>query len=172
MVSRDAGECQRKCAELKNNFAATAAGMETDTSLEFQKSKDEALKGHGSRSGKGVRTSGTAIISDREIDREGTTHFKPKDTAGEEEDDDEPDFFGDPVNVTGKTAAGKKDAKKDPAEDWSVDEQKALEAAMAEFKTSKLDVKEKWKAIADRVPGRTDKDCVKRVKHIQSMLKK
>jgi hypothetical protein len=32
--------------------------------------------------------------------------------------------------------------------------QKALEAAMAEFKTSTLDPKEKWKAIAERVPGR------------------
>ena len=46
-----------------------------DQSVRLQ---EEAAKGHGSRSGKGVRTTGTAIISNREIDREGTTHFKPK----------------------------------------------------------------------------------------------
>ena len=44
--------------------------------------QEEAAKGHGSRSGKGVRTTGTAIISNREIDREGTTHFKPKVKSG------------------------------------------------------------------------------------------
>lgn len=32
--------------------------------------------------------------------------------------------------------------------------QRALQAAMGEFKTSTLESKEKWKAIAEKVPGR------------------
>jgi len=150
MVTRSSEECQRKCNELKNNFSANAAGMTADAQLEFARSKEEALKGHGSRSGKGTRTSGTAVVADREVGREGTTHFSKDASKGDNE---------------------RKEETKGGAEDWSAEEQKALEAAMAEFKSSTLDVKEKWKAIAERVPGRTDKECIRRVKHIQSMLK-
>jgi hypothetical protein len=45
-----------------------------------------------------------------------------------------------------------------------------LEAAMAELKSAQMDPKEKWKAIAERVPEKSDKECIKRVKEIKALL--
>lgn len=44
MTTRSAAECQRKCAEMKTNFSASANGMQTDVQLEFERSKAEAAK--------------------------------------------------------------------------------------------------------------------------------
>jgi hypothetical protein len=33
MTTRSAAECQRKCAEMKTNFAAAANGMSTDAQV-------------------------------------------------------------------------------------------------------------------------------------------
>ena len=33
MTTRSAAECQRKCAEMKNNFSASANGMTTDAQV-------------------------------------------------------------------------------------------------------------------------------------------
>jgi len=78
MPTRSAAECQRKCAEMKTNFSASATGMTTDTQLEFERSKAEAAKGHGSRSGSGKSVSGTSINAEREVGREGMTYAVPK----------------------------------------------------------------------------------------------
>jgi hypothetical protein len=53
---------------------------------------------------------------------------------------------------------------------WCAHTQRALEAAMAELKSAQMDPKEKWKAIAEKVPGKTDKECIKRVKEIKALL--
>jgi len=45
--------------------------MKNDGQLEFERSKAEAAKGHGSRSGNGKSVSGTSINADREVGREG-----------------------------------------------------------------------------------------------------
>lgn len=144
IVSRSAAECQRKCAELKSNFSADAAGMSVNAQLEFERSKAEAGKGHGSRSGAGKKTSGTSVTSVREDGRDAAAQLKEMQLDG---------------------AAGGE-------EEWTGEQQRALEAAMAHHKSSTLDPKEKWKAIAEMVPGKTDKECIKRVKEIKAMLQK
>lgn len=196
MTTRSAAECQRKCAEMKTNFAAAANGMTTDAQVEFERSKAEAAKGHGSRSGAGKKVSGTSINAEREVGREGITYAVPKEPAA--------GAGGKAASAKAKATGSKpkhaaltaQEAKKDedewaaafsrddeeeatppappePAKDpneWTSEQQRALEAAMAEFKASPLEPKEKWKAIAERVPGRTDKECIKRVKEIKALL--
>lgn len=227
VTTRSAAECQRKCAEMKSNFSAQANGMTADAAVEFERSKAEAAKGHGSRSGTGKKVSGTSINSDREVGREGITHAVPKgqqqgqgnekekdrqqavkpvhveevkkktgskpkhkalsqSAAKQDEDEWAAAFNGDnddkdaDASTDGGAANAQTDARShttdaeprgsdaataaeapkdsDPNE-WTSEQQRALEKAMAEFKAAALDPKEKWKAIAERVPGRTDKVC-------------
>ncbi|EKX43149.1 hypothetical protein GUITHDRAFT_73325 [Guillardia theta CCMP2712] len=73
-------------------------------------------------------------------------------------------------NFSANAAGMSVDADPAAESDWSVEQQRALEAAMAEFKSSTLEAKEKWKAIAEKVPGKSDKDCIRRVKEIKAML--
>jgi len=144
IVSRSPQECQRKCAELKNNFAADAAGMTVDPKLEFERTKAEAAKGHGARSGTGKKVSGTSVNTVREEGRDAAAALEAT-----------------KLETDAATA--------DPKE-WSLEQQSALEAAMAEFKGADLDPKERFKKIAERVPGKTDKECIKRVKEIKALL--
>lgn len=143
IVSRTAQECQRKCAELKTNFSADAAGMKTDAQVEFARAQAEAAKGHGSRSGTGKKTSGTSVTSVREDGRDAQAVLQEAQMGG------------------GEAAGG---------DEWSHEQQQALEAAMKHHKSSTLEAKEKWKAIAEMVPGKTDKECIKRLKEIKAML--
>mmetsp|Transcript_62391 Transcript_62391/g.146605 ORF Transcript_62391/g.146605 Transcript_62391/m.146605 type:complete len:502 (+) Transcript_62391:3-1508(+) len=165
--SRSDAECQRKCGELKNNFAASAAGMASDEKLEFERARKEAAKGHGSRSGAGKKTSGTSVTVDREIGREGYTASELKEMESKEMQKKEGEAEGED---TEKKEAQEKKEKKEGGDKWSTDQQRALEAAILEFKTSTLEAKQKWKAIAELVPGKSDKECIRRFKEIKAML--
>lgn len=51
---------------------------------------------------------------------------------------------------------------------WTADEQKLLEQAL---KTYPVNTPERWEKIAEAVPGRSKKDCVKRYKELVEMVK-
>ncbi|KAK8805396.1 hypothetical protein WA158_002052 [Blastocystis sp. Blastoise] len=55
-------------------------------------------------------------------------------------------------------------------EGWTGEQQRALEAAMKKYPAT-MDKNERWKLIAEAVPGKTKKDCVQRVKSIISQMK-
>lgn len=57
-----------------------------------------------------------------------------------------------------------------PAE-WSVEQQKALEAALQKHPAT-LDKNERWRLIADDVPGKTKSECVARFKHLREQVSK
>jgi len=51
---------------------------------------------------------------------------------------------------------------------WTTEEQKLLEQAL---KTYPVNTPERWEKIAEAVPGRTKKDCMKRYKELVEMVK-
>lgn len=54
---------------------------------------------------------------------------------------------------------------------WSNEQQKQLEAGMREFPGS-IPVKERWIKIAEKVDGKTPKECYERFKEIVALVKK
>lgn len=52
---------------------------------------------------------------------------------------------------------------------WTLDQQKALEAALREFPAT-LEKNERWKCIADKVGGKSRKQCVERFKWVKAQL--
>jgi len=61
---------------------------------------------------------------------------------------------------------------KDKAEcHWSPNQQKALEVALSEFPSS-MQPKDRWNAIANKVPGKSAKDCLCRFKEIREAIMK
>jgi len=58
----------------------------------------------------------------------------------------------------------------DPAE-WSAEQQAALESALQKFPAT-LDKNERWKLIAEEVPGKKKAECVERFKWIRAQVKK
>ncbi|EQC26564.1 hypothetical protein SDRG_15594 [Saprolegnia diclina VS20] len=56
-------------------------------------------------------------------------------------------------------------------EDWSVDQQHALDAALKQFPVGCLDTKPRWEAIAACVPHKSLSDCVKRFKYLTALVK-
>ena len=69
-----------------------------------------------------------------------------------------------------KLQAAAQVGEEEGGEEWTHEQQQALEAAMKHHKSSTLEAKEKWKAIAEMVPGKSDKECIKRLKEIKAML--
>jgi DnaJ family protein C protein 2 len=64
-----------------------------------------------------------------------------------------------------------KDAPKEGEEvAWTQDQQQALEKALREFPSS-LDPKERWTKIAEKVPGKTKKQCLDRFKELRDAVK-
>merc|ERR1712113_1228818 len=58
-------------------------------------------------------------------------------------------------------------------EDWTDDEQRSLEAAMQRYPASSgMGKKERWKAIAGEVKGRSFKEVIARVKFLKSQAMK
>lgn len=57
------------------------------------------------------------------------------------------------------------------AAEWSADQQKALETALQKFPAT-LDKNERWKLVAEEVPGKSKKECVERFKFIREQMKK
>lgn len=53
---------------------------------------------------------------------------------------------------------------------WSVEQQKQLEDGMREFPGT-IPVKERWIKIAEKVDGKSAKECYERFKEICAMLK-
>lgn len=51
---------------------------------------------------------------------------------------------------------------------WTTEEQKLLEQAL---KTYPVNTPERWEKIAEAVPGRTKKDCMRRYKELVEMVK-
>eukprot|EP00929_Paragymnodinium_shiwhaense_P039741 TRINITY_DN2083_c0_g1_i1.p1 TRINITY_DN2083_c0_g1~~TRINITY_DN2083_c0_g1_i1.p1 ORF type:complete len:663 (-),score=268.28 TRINITY_DN2083_c0_g1_i1:210-2198(-) len=62
-------------------------------------------------------------------------------------------------------------AEKPASEEWSAEQQKALETALQKHPAT-LDKNERWRLIADDVPGKTKAQCVERFKWIREQLKK
>merc|ERR1712232_368181 len=60
-------------------------------------------------------------------------------------------------------------ASETSSEEWSVDQQKALETALQKHPAS-LDNNERWRLIAADVPGKTKAQCVERFKFLREQL--
>jgi len=76
----------------------------------------------------------------------------------------------------GKAPAPKEAAKEAPKEapkedDWTQEQQKQLELALREFPAS-MEAQERWTKIAEKVPGKTKKQCVDRFKQLRDAIKK
>ena len=58
-------------------------------------------------------------------------------------------------------------------EEWSSEQQTALETALREVKKADCEKqgKDRWEEIAARVKGKTRKECIQRFKHIRQMIK-
>jgi len=61
--------------------------------------------------------------------------------------------------------------EKAPAAEWTAEQQKQLEAAMAKHRAVE-DVKEKWKLIAEEVTGKNKSECFARFKFLREQLSK
>lgn len=59
----------------------------------------------------------------------------------------------------------------DAASEWSAEQQKSLEAALQKHPAT-LDKNERWRLIAEEVPGKTKAQCVERFKHLREQLTK
>jgi DnaJ homolog subfamily C member 2 len=70
-----------------------------------------------------------------------------------------------------KDSATASTASKPEEENWSEEQQKALEGALKKFPSS-LPANERWTNIAGEVQGKTKKQCVDRYKYLSSLIKK
>jgi len=64
----------------------------------------------------------------------------------------------------------KEEVSKEDPENWSEEQQKALENALKKFPSS-LPANERWAKIGQEVSGKTKKQCVDRYKHIAQLIK-
>lgn len=54
---------------------------------------------------------------------------------------------------------------------WSAAQQAALQKALRDFPAS-MDKNERWKSIADAVPGKSKKECIARFKEVREAVMK
>lgn len=71
---------------------------------------------------------------------------------------------------TPKASANDDDAVDDNPGAWSAEQDQQLQACLAKYPAS-IDKNERWSKIAEEVPGKSKKDCVKRFKTIRDALK-
>jgi len=75
----------------------------------------------------------------------------------------------DPAPAGDAVAAAKAAAASANSTEWTPEQQKQLEAAMAKYPAS-MDKKARWTSIAAAVDGKKAKECVARVKEIRAQL--
>jgi len=73
--------------------------------------------------------------------------------------------------VTNSSSPAVAAAPSEDPQDWSSDEQKALEVALQKYPAS-LDKNERWRSIAEDVPGKTKAQCVERFKFLRAQVTK
>ncbi|KAF4673424.1 DnaJ (Hsp40), sub C, member 2 [Perkinsus chesapeaki] len=89
----------------------------------------------------------------------------------EEEQQTEKAPSSPPTPPPAPVAAERKVEPASSPEDWTPAQQKALEKGLATHPAS-LGANERWKRIADDVPGKTKKECVARFKYIRELVAK
>lgn len=72
---------------------------------------------------------------------------------------------------SGSKAASEKESSDSTLADWSEEQDKQLQEGLSKFPSS-MEKNERWKAIANRVTGKSKKECVQRFKAIREALKK
>ena len=58
------------------------------------------------------------------------------------------------------------------SQDWSQEQQKALEKGLVSYPNGSYPAAERWEKIAEVVPDKTAKECLKQFKNLCAMLKK
>lgn len=74
-------------------------------------------------------------------------------------------------NIEGKPDTKADEAKAADEAEWSGEQQRALEQALQKYPSS-LDKNERWRLIADDVPGKSKAQCVDRFKFLRQQLSK
>jgi len=75
----------------------------------------------------------------------------------------------EPVKKPEFDPASREEASAAPAADWSTEQQQALEVALKRHPAS-LEKNERWKLIAEDVPGKKKTECVERFKFLREQL--
>lgn len=77
----------------------------------------------------------------------------------------------DPSSISNANSITTNVANSTTEDNWSEEQQKALESALKKFPSS-LPANERWTNIAGEVEGKTKKQCVDRYKYLSSLIKK
>jgi len=93
-----------------------------------------------------------------------------KKPVDEQEEDQSQAQLSSQVKVKVKTKGGKGDSMdRLKVENWSADEQKALESALQLYPKG---ASERWEKISATIPGRTKEECMQRFKYVADLVKK
>mmetsp|Transcript_28171 Transcript_28171/g.65104 ORF Transcript_28171/g.65104 Transcript_28171/m.65104 type:complete len:638 (-) Transcript_28171:141-2054(-) len=103
-----------------------------------------------------------------------TYQAKPKQAAQAEPNSAAMEPPASKAKPAAKAAPAKEELAADAegsAESWSAEQQKSLEAALQKYPAS-MDKNERWRLIAEEVPGKSKTQCVARFKHLREQVMK